>query len=156
MTTLHIQKRRLPVGLVPKLEIGCGERKQKGYVGIDVRDCGQEIVWDVREGIPLPDNTVDEVISSHTIEHFDDEECEKLFREIHRVLKKGGRTYHILPHLDDKRAYFFDHKTFWNEERVVSMLGVPGLDKFIIKANHSTTEKNSAGMIELEFELIKI
>ena len=156
MTTINTFNRRLPEGLVQNLEIGCGERKQKGYVGIDVRDCGQEIVWDVREGIPLPDNTVDSVVSSHTIEHFTDDEAREVFKEIHRVLKKGGRTYHILPHQQDSRAYYFDHKTFWNEDRIVSLIGVPGLEGFIIKANHMTTEKNAANMKELEFELIKI
>jgi predicted SAM-dependent methyltransferase len=155
MTFVTKFNRRLPEGLVSKLEIGCGERKQKGFVGIDLRDCGQEIVWDVREGIPLPDGSVDEIISSHTIEHFSDDEVREVFKEIYRVLKNGGTTYHILPHVDDPRAYYFDHKTFWNEDRIVSMIGVPGLEGFIIKQNHSTTEKNLCGMKELEFELVK-
>jgi predicted SAM-dependent methyltransferase len=156
MTTINVFNRKLPKIEVKNLEIGCGERKQKGYIGIDVRDCGQEIVWDVREGIPLCDNSVESVISSHTIEHFTEDEVKDVFREIYRVLKKGGRTYHILPHVNDSRAYYFDHKTFWNEDRIVSLIGVPGLEGFIIKHNHMTTEKNAANMKELEFELIKI
>jgi predicted SAM-dependent methyltransferase len=155
MTTINQVLKRLPIIKEPiNLEIGCGARLQKGFIGMDVRDCGQEIVWDATEGIPLAGDTVDSIVTSHVIEHFTDEEVKGIFREIYRVLKKGGTTYHILPHVTDPRAYYFDHKTFWNEERIESLLGVPGLEGFIIKTNQ-TVVKNRIGMKELEFELIK-
>ncbi len=139
-----------------KLEIGCGNNKQPGFIGIDVRDCGQEIVWDVRDGIPFPDNSIDTIWSSHVLEHFDNDECKELFREIYRVLKPGGTIESILPHAMDPTAFYFDHITFWNEERVSTLIGVPGLEGFEVVENKSTRETNNIGMIELLFKLKKL
>ncbi len=138
MTQILQFNRKLPIIKLDKkiqIDLGCGKNKQSGFVGIDIRDCGQEIVWDVREGIPFPDNSVDMVYSSHTMEHFDDGECEDVLREIYRILKPGGTTMHIIPHADDPTAHYFDHKTFWNEYRIATLSGVPGLEGFEIVKN---------------------
>jgi len=46
--------------------------------------------WDVRRGLPLPDNSVDLFRMSHLIEHLTLEEAKNLLAEIHRTLKPGG------------------------------------------------------------------
>lgn len=46
--------------------------------------------WDVRMGLPLPDNSVDLIRMSHLIEHLTLEEAHNLFSEIYRILKPGG------------------------------------------------------------------
>jgi len=120
------------------LDIGCGEKKQPGYIGVDVRDCGQEIVWDVRDGIPLPDNSVDSVISIHFIEHLTNDEALKLFDDVRRVLKPGGTMFNVVPHVDDPAAYYFDHETFWNESRITALERVEGF-KFKVTKNHKTS-----------------
>jgi predicted SAM-dependent methyltransferase len=130
--------RKLPILKLPKtvrVDIGCGDKKQEGYIGIDIVDCGQDIVWDVRDGIPLPDNSVDLLWTSHFIEHLSDEESEDFLIEVYRVLKPEGKTIHCLPHQSDPTAYYFDHKTFWNEQRVSTLTGVPGLEKFKLIGN---------------------
>ena len=154
---MKIQTRKLPTlkGNI-KLDIGCGNKTEKGFIGIDRRDCGQEIVWDVREGIPLPDNSVDFIWSSHVLEHFDNDECKELFREIYRVLKSGGVIQSILPHALDPTAFYFDHKTFWNEARVETLPGVPGLEGFKITKNVMTNKNNTRARLELLFELRKL
>lgn len=55
-----------------KIEIGSGGRSRKGFIGIDIVQLpGVEIVADVdKEGIPLLDNSVEHLYSSHTFEHF--------------------------------------------------------------------------------------
>ncbi len=45
--------------------------------------------------LPFADGTFDYVVSSDVIGHIVNEEKDKLFAEIHRVLKKGGRTVHV-------------------------------------------------------------
>jgi SAM-dependent methyltransferase len=138
-----------------KLNIGCGFRKEEGFIGIDRRDCGQEIIWDVRDGIPFPDESVDFIWSSHVMEHFTNAESKELFKEFYRVLRKGGITRHILPHADDPTAYFFDHLSFWNEKRINTITGIPGLEGFEIIQNESTTDNNNINMLELVFALKK-
>ena len=53
-----------------RLDIGCGRTTPEGWTGIDAIDFGQKHVHDVRKGLPwLADSCVDEVRSSHFVEH---------------------------------------------------------------------------------------
>lgn len=98
------------------LDLGCG-KTNKG-IGIDIEDFGQQIVWDLRQGIPLPDNSVRKVVSSHFLEHITVPEIDKLFREIIRVCKDGATFEASVPHADKDEAMFLTHYTLWNEQRV--------------------------------------
>ena len=120
-----------------------------GYIGIDSRDCGQKMIWDITQGLPFPDSTVDEVYSCHFLEHLTDDESIELFKEIYRVLKVGGGTRHRLPHQTHPTAYYWGHKTFWNTARIAVIMRVPGLEKFNVVENE---EKNG----ELLFALKKM
>lgn len=72
-----------------RLNVGCGDKKIPGYIGIDVVDRGQEIISDIRH-IPLPDNHADEILSVHVVEHFFKWEAADLLNEWLRILKPGG------------------------------------------------------------------
>ena len=117
------------------LNLGCGGQRIDGYIGIDMRDCGQEMIWDIRDGIPFPDNSVDEIYSCHFVEHLTDDESIDLFKEIYRVLKIKGQTHHRCPHQLHPTAYYWGHKTFWNESRVDATTRVEGLEKFNVIEN---------------------
>ncbi len=91
------------------LNLGCGPKIEKNYINIDIRDCGQEIVWDIREGLPFPDESVDLVWSQHMLEHLTNDEAKELLREIYRVLKIDGTTMHVVPHAADPTSCYFDH-----------------------------------------------
>jgi predicted SAM-dependent methyltransferase len=157
-------KRKLPDKVflsALKIDIGCGNSKQQGYVGIDRRDCGQEIIWDIKDGIPLPDNSVEVVYSSHLLEHFDNVEIKDVLREIYRVLKKGGISQNIMPHVEDPTAFYVDHKSFWNEERVSTLTGIKGLEGFELMLNKMMTRPvvlmgKEREFKELLFELKKL
>ncbi len=56
------------------------------------------------ERMPFPDAFFDFVISYYTLEHVQD--LEQTFREIERVLKPGGRTFHICPNYN---SFFEGH-----------------------------------------------
>ena len=85
------------------LDLGCGNKdhnrpeKEKNNIGMDVIDYGQEIVWNATEGIPLPDNSVEHITTSHFIEHFREEDVVKIMNECWRVLKKDKELYVICP-----------------------------------------------------------
>jgi len=51
-------------------------------------------------GIPLPDNTVDYIYSSHFLEHLFKADAVKLLKEAYRCLKKSGMIRICVPDLD--------------------------------------------------------
>lgn len=142
--------RKLPQFKNIMLDIGCGEKPQKGYVGMDVRDCGQEIVWDAREGIPFANNSVDAICTSHFLEHLSDQESIDFLQECMRVLKNKGELRNRLPHATSPTAVWFGHKTFWNESKVESFQRMTEkIEPFLIIENRQDGN-------ELKFTLKKI
>lgn len=79
------------------LEIGSGGKKGvNGWVTIDLIS-GADIIHDVRKGIPLPENSVDKIYSSHVLEHIPFKDLIILLNEMYRVLKKGGELSVSVP-----------------------------------------------------------
>lgn len=91
------------------IELGCGPNKSPGAIGIDALPLeGVDFVWDLEEGLSfLPSDSVDEVRSRHFLEHVD--RFEALMREVHRVLKPGGRHVAVVPHFSN--PYFYSDYT---------------------------------------------
>lgn len=87
------------------IELGCGESKQAGRIGIDRLNLpGVDIVADINQGLPfLPDDSVDEIHSKSFLEHVDD--LQKVVGEIARVLKPGGRNFLFVPHFSNPYYY---------------------------------------------------
>lgn len=92
------------------LELGCGNRKRNpDSIGIDLLDyeC-VDIIGDVYEVLrALPEGVVDEVYSSHFVEHVPD--VPLLLVELARALKKGGKLIIIVPHFSN--PYFYSDIT---------------------------------------------
>ncbi len=104
-----------------RLDVGCADKKQEGYIGLDMDSWGQEITWDVRNGIPLPDESVKDVYASHLLEHFTNREMQGFIREVQRVLVNEGTFTTRQPHVNHPTAYYPDHESFWNEAKVQSI-----------------------------------
>ena len=65
----------------------------------EIKLCGEALPVDIvspGDQLPLEDNSVDFVVSSHVIEHFPDPI--KALSEWYRVVKPGGYLYIIAPH----------------------------------------------------------
>jgi SAM-dependent methyltransferase len=89
-----------------KLDIGCGKNKKEGFIGIDqYKMDGVDVVMDVRNRWPYEDDSVDEVHSSHFVEHLTGQERVFFFNELYRVLKPGSKAVIITPHWASGRAY---------------------------------------------------
>jgi predicted SAM-dependent methyltransferase len=84
------------------LEIGAGSKKGKnGWVTVDMaKDC--DIYWDLRNGIPFPDQCISKIYSSHFLEHLSFKEGQKFLDECLRVLLPGGKFSICVP---DARIY---------------------------------------------------
>lgn len=150
-------KRKLPeIKYQPKLNLGCGHLVEKDSIGIDFHDCGQEVIWDIKDGLPFPDSSFEIVCSSHFLEHLTDKENKELFKEIYRVLKPGGETQHVMPHLKDPTARFFGHFSLWNKAKVNSIPNVEGLEGFKVISVVDIKDGGRGSILELAFSLKKL
>ncbi len=80
------------------LDVGCGNNKQPGAVGLDYnRRTQADVIHDL--GVvpyPFADDEFDEVISFHVVEHIPD--VMAFVSELHRITKPGGRIRLVTPH----------------------------------------------------------
>ncbi len=92
------------------LEIGSGNKKGiNGWVTVDL-STKSDIVHDLKRGIPLPKNSVDQIYASHVFEHISFKDLIILLNEIYRVLKKNGKLSVCVP---DASIYI---KSYVNKE----------------------------------------
>ncbi|MDA3023039.1 MAG: methyltransferase domain-containing protein [Actinomycetota bacterium] len=79
------------------LDIGGGYRSgTNGWLTVDIsNEC--DIYWDLRLGMPFPDNSVSKIYSSHLFEHLTYNEAQVLLGECMRVLKPGGSFSIVVP-----------------------------------------------------------
>ena len=71
------------------LEMGADKKGSNGWLTVDLtRNC--DIFWDLRRGIPFPNESVSKIYSSHFFEHLTFKEGQILLDECLRVLIFGG------------------------------------------------------------------
>ena len=80
------------------LDVGCGQNKFPGAIGIDSNPRTQaDVIHDLGQApYPFPDNEFDEIICRHVIEHVPD--VMMFVAELHRITKPGGRINLVTPH----------------------------------------------------------
>lgn len=90
-----------------RLDLGCGENKQKGWVGMDVRKVkGVDIVHDVQKfPWPIPSNSCFQVLMSHLWEHIEPKYRIKVMDELWRVIKDGGQLLLSAPYATSRGAF---------------------------------------------------
>jgi SAM-dependent methyltransferase len=72
-----------------KLYLGCDEDYKKGHVNIDKnKNIKADIYLDLEGSLPFGDNSVDEIIANHVIEHIHN--FIPLMDELNRVCKEGA------------------------------------------------------------------
>lgn len=106
-----------------KLNLGCGPNKLDGYVGCDIIDHpGVDYVCSV-DNLPFDDESVDEVLCEHIIEHLTVEQFNRSIVEWRRVLKPGGYLVLECPDLlglckqfveSNEFGRYCSYKGFWN------------------------------------------
>lgn len=72
------------------LEIGAGyKRGENEWITLDLNPkC--DIYWDLKKGLPFPDESIHTIYSSHVFEHFAFKDIVNLLDECRRVLITGG------------------------------------------------------------------
>jgi predicted SAM-dependent methyltransferase len=100
-------------------DVGCGNSKTKGAIGIDISSNTQaDIVHDLNKfPWPFNDNEFDEIICNDILEHLDN--IITVMEEIHRLGKSNAIVRIRVPHFSSNNAYgdithkhFFDTQSF--------------------------------------------
>ena len=107
-----------------RLDLGCGYAKPAGFIGIDnlsgrwtqipVEENAPDIVMDLDDGrLPFDDGSVEEVRSSHFLEHA---RIGHVLRESHRVLRPGGIFLFAVPYANSAEGMYPGHSQFLTEK----------------------------------------
>lgn len=98
-----------------RLNLGCGATRIPGYYGVDFRKIKLDGCVDIEADLNKrcwhlwEDNSIDAIYSSHCLEHLADPI--NAIREMHRILKVGGKIKIIVPHASSTLAYARTHVT---------------------------------------------
>ncbi|MCZ6634532.1 MAG: methyltransferase domain-containing protein, partial [bacterium] len=82
-----------------KLNLGCGEDRRDRYINVDAYVPSADLKMDIFK-LVFADGTVDEIFSSHMLEHLGKYEVPHALAEWNRVLKPGGVLGLNLPDLE--------------------------------------------------------
>ncbi len=101
-----------------KLHLGCGKDHRKGYLNCDMsRAVNPDKIVDLEKKLPFGDNSVEEIIINHTLEHI--RSLIPLMEEIYRVCSNGAKVKIRVPYFaypgafqDPTHVRFFTLKTF--------------------------------------------
>jgi ubiquinone/menaquinone biosynthesis C-methylase UbiE len=115
-----------------KLYFGCGNHKVDGFIGVDkVKTEHADIVHDMNAfPYPFKDNTVDEVLLSHILEHLPD--TIKVMEEIWRICKNRAAIKIFVPYYNSLGAcqdpthvkFFTEHSFDYFTENGATTLSV--------------------------------
>lgn len=122
-----------------KINLGGGTEKIEGFTNIDILPLPEvDIVADLNKGIPLPDNSVEEIWSSHCLEHLSS--TVKIMEEIYRVCRNNALVKIKVPYFKSigafkdptHRQFFTEHSfDYFSQEKIKSQ----GLPDYQIKTN---------------------
>lgn len=104
-----------------RLNLGCGNKKKAGFVGVDKFPCeAVEHVADLEQRLPFEDDSVEEIWMDNVVEHIPD--LPALFAEIHRICRDGARITVLTPH--------FTSLASWRDPTHVHHLSYFSMDHF--------------------------
>lgn len=79
------------------------------------------------------EETVSAIHAYHFLEHLHQNDAHHLLLEVQRVLKPGGVFYYCVPYAMAPIAYMdIDHKTFWTEETMRTLLESRGYHSAVV------------------------
>ena len=101
---------------IVRLNWGCGASGEPGWINSDLKEGpGIDISGDIRDGLPLDDESVDYAVSIHALPMISYPDLVPVLQELRRVLKPGGVLRLSMPDVDRTiqaylrrdRDYFF-------------------------------------------------
>ena len=97
-----------------KLNLGCGNKKRKGYLNCDIsEEVHPDKIIDLRKRLPFKEDSIEEVYLSHILEHF--LEPLRILKEIYRVCENSAKVIIRVPFFSHESAFsMLDHKHFFS------------------------------------------
>ena len=95
-----------PKNKFKRLDLGCGQRKQEGFFGVDVcKVSGVDLVHDLtKTPWPFKAESCEEIYSSHFFEHLTGPQRVAFMEEAWRILTVGSKMRIIVPYYASMRA----------------------------------------------------
>ncbi len=102
-----------------KLDLGCGNKKREGAVGVDFNErTDADVIHDLNSfPYPFEDASFDEIYIDNTLEHLDN--VIGVMEEVHRICKPNGLVKVIVPYfrsvwasIDPTHKHFFTVNSF--------------------------------------------
>lgn len=99
------------------LEIGSGINPVEGYVHLDINPEALHLeICASADNIPIPDETVSNLLSINTLEHMEWTEVRKVLKEWGRVVVSGGTIKIHVPDIEWLTTFFKDDKGLWKKD----------------------------------------
>lgn len=87
-----------------RIDIGCGEQKRPGTIGLDRRVVkGVDVVCDLEGGLPLRARSVETAYVIHTVEHIHN--LNGFMEELYRVCCPGAKVYIKTSYYTSREAF---------------------------------------------------
>jgi predicted SAM-dependent methyltransferase len=87
--------------IIRRLNFGCGPNPPRGWINADIRrEPGVDLNADIRQGLPLGDNSIQYVVEIHAMQDLPYLDVVPALRELRRVLEPQGVLRLSLPGLD--------------------------------------------------------
>lgn len=161
--TIKIDTSTLPY---KKLNLGSGSELKQGYINIDLYT-NADMKMDIRK-LEFEDNSIEEIFSSHTLEHFPEHEIIPILKEINRVLIPKGKLELLLPDFEycirewlnapeeheEKWKFFLQrifglqdhegeyHKTGFTEKRIINLLNETNFEQIEVNKVYSHSQES--------------
>lgn len=141
---------------VQRLNWGCGEHPPPGWINVDkIERPGIAISGDIRDGLPLPDDSIDFIVSIHAVQDLPYLGVVPALREFRRVLKPGGVLRLGLPDLDrairaylrNDPDYFYipDHESATLSGKLIIQMTWYGWSRIMFTEEFATEQLRKAG-----------
>lgn len=108
--------------VLKKLNLGCGKRLKEGYINCDINPEYEHLgvlQIDAANLSMYHVNEIDEIYTSHVIEHFDFNKGQHVLKEWYRVLKPGGKLIIETPDFYYSCKYFIELYEKYNDEFII-------------------------------------
>mgnify|MGYP001593451329 CR=1 FL=1 len=138
-----------------KLNLGCYNKPIPGHINIDIRpppETSADLVENIKDLPSFKENSIDEILCVHTIEHFPRTEILPILKRWHSLLKKDGLLRLAVPNmLECMKHYLY----FGDLKQLLTTLGGSQRHQYDFHLSHFDQNTLTKLMLEAEFKNIQ-